>query len=171
MRDQRDAAGPEARIFGGAGTPAWVDSRWLAQLLTYGASVAALVALAWLTWPRRESAESDRLCTDDFGMGFALVLALLLSPLGWMYYFPILFVVGWAAWYWTGLTLPRRLRWPLIGAWLLSTVPQLLWPLGEISGPLLWLGGASLYFYALLLFGATLAAALFIHRRPGGSLS
>lgn len=163
-------AGFFGRLFGGAGTPAWVDSPWLAQLLTYSASAAALAALAWLTWPRRVTPGGHRFCTDDLGMGFALVLALLLSPLGWMYYFPMLFIGGWAAWYWTDVALPRKLRWPLIGAWLLSTVPQLLWPLGEISGPILWLGGASLYFYALLLFGATLAAALFIHRRSGGSL-
>ena len=53
----------------------------------------------------------------DLGYGLTLAVMLLVSPLGWMYYFPLLLLPGYAVWLLTREGRLRPLRWGLLVAW------------------------------------------------------
>ncbi len=108
--------GLATRLFGGSESAALWQlpevGRWLASL----ASVFAAGLLAALAWPGRASPAGA-----SFDLGFCLTLALMLliSPLGWLYYFPLLllpFVVAWQ-------NHPGRTRWILLASFALSAIP------------------------------------------------
>jgi len=99
------------------------------------------------------TAENEEI-VNDLAFSACLVLMLLVSPLGWMYYFQVLLIPLVTIWEGSG-TLPggRAFRWLAVLAWMLSTVPRLQ---GEGPGgggdPGVILGWAGAYFYALALF-------------------
>lgn len=126
-----------------------------ALLATAACSLFWLALLTWLSWPRPQ-AQTDRR-RNDLTFSLALALMLLLSPLGWMYYFPILFIGVFVIWQQTADGPLRRARWALLPAWLLSNVPTVQHLAAELTDPLGWWTWNSVYFYALLLFCALLA--------------
>jgi hypothetical protein len=83
---------------------------------------------------------------------------LLISPLGWLYYFPFLLIPLAVIW-----RVARNLRAGLwfqlmvILAWLMSTTPKLMVQKEALGGdPALILGWAGVYFYALVLLAVIL---------------
>jgi hypothetical protein len=138
------------RIFGGSENIPLVNVPVVAQTLTKLCSVLFLLWLAWLAWPRAQEPSLDR-----FDLGFSLTITgmLLISPLGWMYYFPTLLIPAVVAWRLAGRLEGRnRYRAMIILAWLLSTIPHDLVPAPQVDSPRLCFFWAGAYFYALLLF-------------------
>lgn len=143
-----------ARILGGSENVPLVQMPGLAYTLYYCVLGAALLAFVWLVWPRQDELTREAL---DLGFGLCLALMLLLSPLGWMYYFPLLLPAGVAAWTVCGTPELKRLRWPLVIIWLASTIPIPLVKAPALNDPLSWFTWAGLHFYALLAFSLILA--------------
>ena len=139
-----------SRIFGGSeNIPLW-NLPWLGRALTGGISLLLLVALIWQARPR--GVETG---PDQFDLGFSLTIPLmfLISPLGWMYYFPALLIPAAVAWRISSQGPARRWDKPILGlAWVLSSVPHLLMRSAELNRPVHWFTWAGYYFYALLLF-------------------
>ena len=95
----------------------------------------------------------------DLGYGLTLAVMLLVSPLGWMYYFPLLLLPGYAVWLLTREGRLRPLRWGLIVAWGLSTIPTSMVRAADVNDPRSWFTSNSVYFYALVVFAIVLSAA------------
>lgn len=144
------------RIFGGSENVPLFNLPELAFALTRISSLIFALWLVWLAWPRPQ--ESSR---DHFDLGFSLTITgmLLVSPLGWMYYFTVLIIPAAVAWRISG-KLDSRIRYQaiIILAWLLSTVPHFLIPSAEVNTPQLWFTWAGVYFYSLLLFSFLLVS-------------
>lgn len=153
------------RIFGGSENVPLVNLPKLAVALTRMCSLIFALWLVWLAWPRPR--ESSR---DHFDLGFSLTITgmLLISPLGWMYYFPVLIIPATVAWRLSGrLDCRMRRRAMIILAWLLSTVPHFLIPSEDVNTPQIWFIWAGVYFYSLLLFSFLLGSlARKLHRAP-----
>ena len=152
------------RILGGSENVPLVNAPALGQVLMLISSAATLVWMAWIT--RREPVRAEALTSRtqaarfDLGYGLTLAVMLLVSPLGWMYYFPLL-LPGYAVWRLTGDDgRMRRVRWGLLVAWGLSTIPTTMVRAADANDPLGWFTGNSLYFYALDVFAIVLSAAL-----------
>ncbi len=139
------------RIFGGSGNTPLFNLPGLAYGLTAALSLLALACLTWMARPWAAGVPAERF---DLGFSFTTVAMLLISPLGWMYYFPL-------------LTLPMLLAWrmahakshktAILLAWLLTTVPRELMPAAKLNEPTVWFTWAGLYFYGLLILGTMLA--------------
>ncbi len=143
------------RIFGGSENTPLVQAPWLAYALGYGLALVSIGVLAWQAWRSRADASTQRF---DLLFSLGLVVMLLASPLGWMYYFPYLIIPFLAAW----LAVKQRdklLAGLLIAGWLLSTIPHQIVPSAEIEPVHMFLWGGS-YFYALLVFQAVLLRLL-----------
>lgn len=143
-----------SRLFGGSENIPLVNLPRLSQGLALGFSAALIVGVMWLARMR---------CDDEdeavFDMGFSLSLAvmLLVSPLGWMYYFPVLLITFLSAWSFAGRSATVvRYRAMILAAFLLSTVPHPLLPSREMNSPADWFTWAGFYFYALALLCITL---------------
>jgi hypothetical protein len=123
----------------------------LGLVLAYGLS--ALTVLWLFVMPRGSAGEARRVERDDLAFSVCIVIMLLVSPFGWMYYFPFLLVPFAVIWRTSYVFVEgRRFRLLMVAAWVLSTVPQALVPGGQIPGdPLFVLGWAGLYFYSLVL--------------------
>jgi hypothetical protein len=144
------------RIFGGSENVPLVNLPTVAQTLTRMGSLLLILCLAWLAWPRSQESSPDR-----FDLGFSLTITgmLLISPLGWMYYFPTLLIPAVVAWRVVrGLEARIWYQAIIILAWLLSTIPHALIPAPQMDSPQLWFFWAGVYFYALLLFSFILGS-------------
>ena len=138
-----------SRILGGSeNVPLW-NVPWLAHGLTYALALAAVAGLIWLTWPRR----GESAAVEELGYGLALALMLLLSHLGWMYYFPALAPALLAAWRWART---RAVRVLCLAAVALSGVPRFLVPSEEVNDPWMWFTWCGAYFYGLVLLSGVL---------------
>jgi hypothetical protein len=96
----------------------------------------------------------------DLGLGLTIAMMLLLSPLGWVYHSPLLFVTLVAAWYADNGSMTRPVKRMLVLAWLLSSVPSVLLPAATLVEPWSVLVWASLPFYALLAFNIVVAIVI-----------
>ena len=83
------------RILGGSENTPLIQLPGLARGLAYGASLIVAVVLTWLAWPRHSEISRSRF---DALFALTLVAMLLISPLGWMYYFPALLIALVVAW-------------------------------------------------------------------------
>ena len=115
-------AGLTSRLFGGTGTTESLlhlplVGRWLNYALTF---ISCLV-LAWLAWPRTKATENE---VDALGLGVAFCFSLLISPLGWSYYFPILLIAVYPTWK-RSFYGSRWARGLIISSVVISAVPQL----------------------------------------------
>ncbi len=143
------------RIFGGLENTPLVQAPWLAYALGYGLALVSIGLLAWHSWRSRANSSTQRF---DLLFSLGLVIMLLASPLGWMYYFPYLIIPFLTAW----LAVKGMERWLaglLIAGWVLSTIPHQVVPSAEIAPAHMFLWGGS-YFYALLIFQAVLLRLL-----------
>jgi alpha-1,2-mannosyltransferase len=145
------------RILGGSENVPLVGVPGLAHALSYGLSLAGILALVWLSWPR---VGEPLPAIFDLGFGLTLALMLLVSPLGWIYYLPLMLIALAGAWRVSG-----PLKWALVVAWILSTVPTPVLQAVEVNDPLSWFTWASVYFYAALAFTLALGIILWRLRR------
>ena len=76
---------PLSIVFGGGDMPGWLDRPALAKLIWIATSALLYAALIVGTNHQR-----DRIRQVDLGFAGAIPLMLLTSPLGWVYYFPII---------------------------------------------------------------------------------
>jgi hypothetical protein len=144
------------RLFGGSENVPLAQAPWLAYAVGYGLALVSIGLLAWQAWRTPPGAPTRRF---DLLFSLGLVVMLLASPLGWMYYFPYLILPFLAAWL---AAKDGRRQW-LMGlvvlGWVLSTIPHQIVPSAEIQPAHMFLW-AGVYFYALLIFQAVLLKLL-----------
>ena len=144
------------RIFGGSENLPLINRPDVALALTRICSLAFLCGLGWVAWPREPATSPDQF---DLGFSLTIVGMFLLSPLGWMYYFPALIIPAAVAWRLAGRLGPAiRYKLLLALAWILSTIPNHLISAPEMNTPQLWFTWAGFYFYSLLLFSFILGS-------------
>ena len=141
------------RIFGGAENTPMVAAPMVAYGLCYSFSLLFVLGLIWLALPRHREFSPDRF---NFGFSFTIVAMLLISPFGWMYYFPSLVIPLLVLW--RALSARRfsdLYKFMVVIAWVLSSIPTVLVNSEEtaLNEPIIWFTSAGYYFYALLAFG------------------
>jgi hypothetical protein len=146
------------RILGGSENVPLVNLPVLARGLVLLCSTATLLWLAWVTWQRQGVVHS--LGRFDLGYGLTLTVMLLVSPLGWMYYFPLLLLPGYTVWSLTRDASMRSLRWGLLLAWGMSTIPTSMVRAMDVNDPFGWFTSNSVYFYALFTMAVVVSRAL-----------
>lgn len=112
------------RYLGGSITASPLDWPWLRWAIRSLALIGAAAALIWL------SRQADKLGAGrclNLGLALTLPLMLFLTPLGWIYYFPVLFISCTVFWRESAaLEKPGRLRGGLLATMALSGTPQLI---------------------------------------------
>jgi len=154
------------RIFGGSLNIPLFDLPWLARTLSLLLSVALLVWMVRLTRPHSYRSESDRF---DLVFSLALVEMLLISPYGWIYYFPLLIFPMMVAW-----TVSEKYQFGLlykiliVFAWALTTIPtQFIWAADlTMNQAMICFTSAGIYFYGLLLLSGILIGLLHQINQP-----
>jgi len=141
-----------SRVFGEPGNDPLIHAPQLASVLGKLLSLLGVVLL--ITMARRGAPQERAKVIDDLAFSACIVVMLLVSPLGWMYYFPFLLIplsVIWRASEFLARGWGVRLL--VILAWLLSTTPRFLVQAVQLDGDAsIILGWAGAYFYALILF-------------------
>jgi Glycosyltransferase family 87 len=145
-----------SRIFGGAGNEALIDVPMAATSIHMVAAVLGLSVLVWLARRHRIAPDGARF---DLAFAAVLPLMLLLSPLGWLYYFPYL-LIPLAVVVLHSNSLARRWAYlaPAAVAWLLSTLPHLQTRSEKVADPALIFTYPTFYSLSLLILVATLVA-------------
>jgi hypothetical protein len=150
------------RIFGGSGNNPLVPLPWVAPALSAVLSSGYLLWLIWMAWPRSQEGSKDRF---DLIFSLAIVGMLLISPYGWVYYFPLLIIPAAVAW----KVSPRITRgfsykvW-IIFSWCLSSIPTGIIAAEDIpvNQPKIWFFTyAAYYFYSLLMFSGILISLIY----------
>ncbi|MDP6705601.1 MAG: glycosyltransferase family 87 protein [Alphaproteobacteria bacterium] len=142
------------RVFGGSGNAALVEAPYVAGLIHLLAAVLGLAALYAITRTHRVTDARRRL---DLGFALALPLMLLLSPLGWIYYFPYLLIPLVVVFEASNDRAARgRYRGGAVLAWLLGTVPHALVRSEKVADPALIFTYPAFYCLSLVLFAALL---------------
>ena len=127
-----------SRIFGGSEGLALWEAPQAGRILATLFSVLATLALVIAVRPR----EAKELAPTDLQFCLVLPLMLLLSPLGWMYYFPILLLPAAILW-------KRGKRYDSGLFFVLATLPFPFLEAAAVDGPLDWFVYSGVYFYAL----------------------
>ena len=141
------------RIFGGSKNHALFDLPWLSHLLSSALALLLLSSLIWSAWPRATGSPADRF---DASFSLASIAMLLISPYGWIYYFPILFIPVIVMWH-ISERLGTRLWYKILlaAAWVLSSIPTSLVAAEDIAkdqAHLWFFTSGGFYFYSLLIF-------------------
>lgn len=81
------------RMFGGKGHdyPLFMQP-WLPPILQNICVILCLLLVVWFSWRYEKQSQEEY----DFKFAFILVTMLFISPLGWIYYFPVLIIAYWA---------------------------------------------------------------------------
>jgi len=143
------------RLFSGAekNIPLWSVPH-LAPVLYAISSILIIIAAVIVLQPDRKIPAQQKIALD---FSIIIVTLMLISPLGWMYYFVYLFI----PFCWL-LTLAHKGHYPFMlrlmtcSAIILTGIPYYLKPPTEISDHLFIIGWASCYTYGLLLLFALL---------------
>jgi hypothetical protein len=153
-------AGFFTRLFG-PGDKSWLDIPMLARGLPAICSLATAAALVGVVYKLSRSAD-QRLYADVL---FALTIPamLLISPLGWSYYFPLLLISFIVIWNLTADLFNGRIYRLLLIAVTIPTFPPKLMLPPTLSAKV-WLWDAGVYFY-LLLFIFVMTAYLAVAYR------
>jgi len=139
------------RIFGGSMNIPLINLPWLARGLSLLLSFALIGGMMWLAGPHSHRLEDDRF---DLVFSLALVEMLLISPYGWLYYFPLLIFPMIVAWRVTEkYHLGNIYKIIIVLSWVLTTIPTpLIWAEDvKMNQPIIWFTSAGIYFYALLI--------------------
>jgi alpha-1,2-mannosyltransferase len=143
------------RFFGGPVNKAWIDAPMLARGLPAICSLATMGVLAMVVFKLAKS--SDRKLYADALVAITIPAMLLISPLGWNYYFPLLIISFVVIWNLTADSPNGRICRLLLIA---VTIPTVTWkPYITSDSPRVWFWDAGVYFY-LLLFTFLLTAFL-----------
>jgi hypothetical protein len=144
------------RIFGGAENIPLIMMPGLAYALASTFSMLIILGIIWSAW----SHSKERSLTHyDIGFSLSTVGMLLISPVGWMYYFPILILPAFVIWNASGsLKYKNIYRCSVVTFWLISSIPTDFIPsiYKDMNEPLLWFTSAGYYFYALIAFSLIL---------------
>lgn len=141
-----------SRIFGGSETPPWVAMPALGQGLTMACSLLVLVVVVRLSHSIRRLTPSLEERSDAV---FAIVLPamLLISPLAWVYYLPLLILSAILLWHINSrLPAGRIPGWFIMVAVILNSIPSYSVLLGGSSNQGITLWEGSHVFYGLLVF-------------------
>jgi hypothetical protein len=147
------------RIFGRAENIPLIAMPIVAYGLAYTFSFLLTVGLIRVAWPRPR--ELSALPRFDLGFSLTIVAMLLISPYGWMYYFPVLIIPLLVTWHASSaLRFSNLYKLLLAGAWILSSIPTTLISSKEtaMEQPIIWFTSAGYYFYALIAFCGLLLA-------------
>jgi Glycosyltransferase family 87 len=149
------------RIFGGSMNIPKFNLPWLARALSL---IFSLSLLFWMIWYIRPSSLASG--SDHFDLVFSLALTemLLISPYGWLYYFPILILPMIVAWRFAkSHNFNSIFKICLIFIWTLTTIPSLpIWAEDQkMNQPIIWFTSAGIYFYSLLALTGILIALLY----------
>ena len=139
------------RIFGGSMNIPLINLPWLARGLSCLLSLALIGGMMWLARPYSHGLENDRF---DLVFSLALVEMLLISPYGWLYYFPLLIFPMIVAWKVAGnYPYGKVYKIIIVLSWALTTIPTpLIWAEDvKMNQPVIWFTAAGVYFYALLI--------------------
>lgn len=135
------------RIFGGSVGVPLINSPTIGLFLTLVVSILAVVLLLWSA----KLGDNDNKYDFDLVFSITIISMLLVSPLGWIYYFIVLIIPLIVAWYAAKQQGDILLKWLLIVAWILCTIPHGLIEGGELR-PIDMFTWAGFPFYGLLLF-------------------
>jgi alpha-1,2-mannosyltransferase len=141
-------AGFFTRLFGGPVNKTWLDAPMLARGLSAMCSLATVGVLAGLVFKLSKSAE-QKLYADAL-VALTIPAMLLLSPLGWSYYFPLLLISFVVIWNLTADLPNGRIYRLLLIFWTIPTIPPKLM-LPATHSPKIWFWDAGVYFYLLLI--------------------
>lgn len=143
-------AGFFSRLLGGSENSPWRDLPWLARGLTLTSSAILLAFYLKAAWGSRGETRSEK---ADLLAAASIPAMLLISPLGWLYYFPLLLL--------TVTVLGQRLRprdgwqwWAWLGGMGLSCVPSWLIKSEDMNNPLDWFGAPAVYMVSLMILFA-----------------
>lgn len=141
-----------SRVFGGGENVPLLDAPFMTSFLSLAFASCAVGSLFLLRKPDLRVSRGE--VASDLPFAVAIPVMLLVSPFGWMYYFPFLLLPLAVLWRASALLKARRtLRALLALAWLLSAVPNSPIRPRQIAGdPATVLLRAGVYSYTLLLF-------------------
>jgi hypothetical protein len=132
-----------------------------ARIVSLLLSFSLLAVIIWINWQNNKR-NSQRLTLQRYDLSFALYLVamLLISPLGWMYYFPLLLFPLLVNWRIASQFKQSKLAKVAIAAWLLSTIPVLQ---NSTAGDniFLTLSTGGIYTYSLLILISALLYQIF----------
>ena len=146
------------RILGGSEGEPLIYLPELAYGFNYASTIILLFILAWAVLTQTNK---NKKIIDDLIISLSIVFMLLLSPLGWMYYFGLLIIPAIILWQIKDPRYKTYFRVLIIIAWILSTIPHALIPSPEIKTIDMFVWGGS-YFYSLLLFSFLILWAILI---------
>jgi hypothetical protein len=141
-------AGFFTRLFGGPVNKTWLDAPMLARGLPAVCSLATVGVLANVVFKLSKSAE-QKLYADAL-VALTIPAMLLLSPLGWSYYFPLLIISFVVIWNLTADLPSGRICKLLLIFWTIPTIPPKVM-LPATPSPKIWFWDAGVYFYLLLI--------------------
>ena len=139
------------RIFGGSESIPIIDIPLLGIILF---SLVLLFVISLLLWFSKNQDNKNKYGFDLI-YSLTIVCMLLLSPLGWSYYYVLLIIPLVVAWYTSKRQEDILLRGLTIGAWVLCSIPH-QHIIGEAIRPVDIFTWAGFPFYGLLLFFITL---------------
>lgn len=144
------------RLLGGADTPGLFAMPGLAAVMT-GISSLIILAVTLAVIHKINILHSDSvMIRSDVLFAIVLIAMLLLSPLGWMYYFPVLIISLAVSWHYCGAMSLRNI--PLFGGLvfvILTFLPFGLLKTDKFMGGVEWWWSGAIYSYALLILFAT----------------
>ncbi|MEQ1531745.1 MAG: glycosyltransferase family 87 protein [Methylococcales bacterium] len=141
------------RIFSGSDHNVWIDDPMLGRQFARGCALLLVIAMSAVIY--KQSLSADRKLRADTLMALTIPAMLLLSPLGWMYYFSLLFINVLVVWNLTAELANGRIYRLLL---LLVTIPTLpARPLSySVHTPRVWFWDAGVFFYLLVfMFSVT----------------
>lgn len=138
-----------SRIFGGSENTPWIDAPIIAQGLTVLCSLGILALLGRVLW--QSAGLTDHAQRADALFALTIPAMLLISPLGWMYYFPLLLIPLIVIWNQSisASSHTERLLLGLVGA--ATLVPTTLLPSESMNDPINWFRDAGPYVLALII--------------------
>ena len=154
------------RIFGGSEGEPLINLPELAYGLNYASTVILLLILAWAVKTQKNK---NKKMYDDLLFSLCIVFMLLLSPLGWMYYFVLLIIPAIILWQINDPSYKTHFRVLIIITWILSTLPLALTSSSEIKTIDMFVWGGA-YFYALLLFSFLILWAILIMNQKSSKI-
>jgi hypothetical protein len=144
------------RIFGGAENIPLIMMPGLAHILVIALSILLVIGIIRGAWPQAKEASLDRY---DIGFCLTTVSMLLISPVGWMYYFPILIISLFVIWNASSsLGSAYVYRFSVGFFWAITSIPTelILSDFKDMNKPILWFTSAGYYFYGLCGFSTIL---------------
>jgi len=140
-----------SRLFGGSENVPWIDLPMVGRVLVVMCSLAVLSLLVWLL---KRVKPLNRNAQIDVIFAMTLPAMLLLSPLGWLYYFPLLGLSVLMVWRMSANLLDGRLyKAGLIAVVMPTVAPQYLQQAHDMNGfyDWFWVGGVYCYILVALL--------------------